>query len=158
MPQNFSIYQLENMAEAVLEQTGFLNKNVDVVKLANILGFNVYQTNFSDDIAGKVVREENAIYINQLDKPERQRFSIAHEIAHILLHHKGETGNFIDYRNNGTYNQQEFEADNFAAALLMPKDRSIEIWQKYRDVDDFAFAMKVSRAAASIRLINLKLI
>lgn len=158
MPQNYSIYQLENMAEAVLKQTGFLNENVDVVKLANILGFNVYQAYFSDDVSGKVVKEEKAIYINRLDKPERQRFSIAHEIAHILLHHKGEIGNFIDYRNKGIYNQQEFEADNFAAALLMPKNRSIEVWQKYKDVDDFAFAMKVSRAAASIRLINLGLI
>ncbi|MDD3506613.1 MAG: ImmA/IrrE family metallo-endopeptidase, partial [Sulfurimonas sp.] len=58
----------------------------------------------------------------------------------------------------GDYNQKEFEADNFAASLLMPKEISIKVWKKTRDIDDFADAMQVSKVAASIRLRNLGLI
>lgn len=156
----YTIYQLEQMAETVLTESGFTGINVDVVKLANMLGYAVFQANLSDNIAGQVIKNKqiSAIYINANDAPSRQRFSIAHEIAHILLHHNPQEETFTDYRNNGTYSQQEFEADNFAAALLMPKDRSLDIWNICKDVDDFANAMRVSKAAASIRLTNLGLI
>lgn len=160
MSTSYTIYQLEQMAEAVLVQSGFADANVDIVKLANMLGYTVFQANLSNNIAGQVVKNEQggAIYINVNDTPGRQRFSIAHEIAHVLLHHNSQEQTFIDYRNNGTYSQQEFEADNFAAALLMPKDRSLQVWNNYKDVDEFANAMGVSKAAASIRLTNLGLI
>lgn len=155
----FTVDQLERMADVLLEQTGFSSENVDVVKLANALDFKVFKANFIDDVAGQVIKNENekAIYINANDKPGRQRFTIAHEIAHILLHHQKDSV-FTDYRNKGAYSQQEFEADNFAAALLMPKERSHQIWNICNDVDDFASIMGVSRAAASIRLMNLGLI
>ena len=100
--------------------------------------------------------EQRATYtVRQLEKIA----AIAHEIGHILLHHNGgQDIDFTDYRNNDRYDKKEFEADNFAAALLMPKARSLEVWGLTGDVDDFARAMKVSRKAAAIRLINLGLI
>ena len=161
MAKRYSIAQLEAMAQIALCEASFNNKNVDVVELANLLGYSVFQADFENDIAGKVEKNSNEaiIYINRNDKPERQRFTIAHEIGHILLHHNNNQDiDFIDYRNKGEYSQKEFEADNFPAALLMPKDRSIELWNNLNDVDDFARAISVSRAAASIRLMNLGLI
>ena len=74
------------------------------------------------------------------------------------MHHVKQNEYFIDYRDKEIYDTKEFEADNFAANLLMPREKSIEIWQRTYDVDDFAKTMKVSRAAASIRLMNLGLI
>lgn len=158
---SYTISQLEKIADIVLTSTGFNDKNVDVVHVANLLGYSVFQADLGASIAGMVEKnaQEAKIYINKNELPERQRFTIAHEIGHILLHHKGgQDIEFTDYRNNDRYDQKEFEADNFAAALLMPRDRSLEVWNNTQDVDNFARFMKVSRKAAAIRLINLGLI
>nr|DAO82996.1 MAG TPA: IrrE protein [Caudoviricetes sp.] len=158
----YSIQQLEAMADLTLanfQQTQ--NSLIDVVFIANELGYSVLEASFKDDVSGMVISngdDEKKIYINKDDQVGRQRFTIAHEIGHILLHQKDNKGAFVDYRNKTTYDHREFEADNFAAALLMPKDRSIELWNKLNDVDDFAGIMGVSKAAASIRLMNLGLI
>ncbi|MDA3925143.1 MAG: ImmA/IrrE family metallo-endopeptidase, partial [Kiritimatiellae bacterium] len=54
---------------------------------------------------------------------ERKIFSIAHELGHLILHrHTYGT----DYSNE--YEQQEHEADIFAAAFLMPMNQFIEEW------------------------------
>ncbi|WP_103649807.1 ImmA/IrrE family metallo-endopeptidase [Campylobacter concisus] len=153
--------QLESVANVTLEH--FNQQNLEftnVISIANQLGYTVVSTDFENDISGMVVnsKDEKTIYINNNDSPERQRFTIAHEIGHILLHHIKNDEYFVDYRNKERYDSKEFEADNFAANLLMPKDKSIDVWQRTHDVDDFAKIMKVSRAAASIRLMNLGLI
>ena len=58
---------------------------------------------------------------------ERQIFSIAHELGHLILHrHTYGT----DYSNE--YEQQEHEADIFAAAFLMPMNQFIEEWNENR--------------------------
>ena len=157
----YTVRQLEKIADIVLSSTGFNDKNVDIVKVANLLGYSVFQADLGGSVAGMVEKNssEAKIFINENELPERQRFTIAHEIGHILLHHNGgQDIDFTDYRNNDRYDKKEFEADNFAAALLMPKARSLEVWGLTGDVDDFARAMKVSRKAAAIRLINLGLI
>lgn len=157
----YTYKQLESAANVTLEH--FNQQNLEftnIIFIANQLGYTVISTNFENDISGMVVnsKSERAIYINNNDTPERQRFTIAHEIGHILLHHVEQNEYFVDYRNKEIYDTKEFEADNFAANLLMPREKSIEIWQRTYDVDDFAKTMKVSRAAASIRLMNLGLI
>jgi Zn-dependent peptidase ImmA (M78 family)/transcriptional regulator with XRE-family HTH domain len=48
---------------------------------------------------------------------ERQRFSLAHELGHLVMH-----------RNLEPYEDMEIEADQFASAFLMPADRiSLEL-------------------------------
>lgn len=154
-------HQLENTANKLLEMFGQQNTDfVDVVSIAQNLGYNIISTSFDKDISGMVVcnDKEKSIYINKDDYSRRKRFTIAHEIGHILLHHIDNDEYFVDYRNKSTYDAKEFEADNFAAALLMPREISIANWQKTQDIDDFANLMQVSKAAAAIRLMNLGLI
>lgn len=135
---------------------------VDVEAIANKLGFEVYETTFDDsNISGKVINHnsQKEIYITS-DSFERQRFTIAHEIGHIILHH-GPNDEIceIDYRHSESkYTRKEYQANAFASALLMPKDKVKSIWKKLNDVDDLADYFKVSKKAASIRLINLELI
>jgi len=136
---------------------------VDVIAIANELNFSVYSSRFEDDISGMVIssNKEKHIYVNEEDIPPRQRFTIAHEIGHIVLHHKIGEGEFrdVDYRGkNNQYDAREWEANAFASALLMPKAKAIKIWDKVQDVDDFANIFKVSKLAGSIRLQNLGLI
>jgi Zn-dependent peptidase ImmA (M78 family) len=66
----------------------------------------------------------------------RERFTIAHELGHLFLHMgflidkelwKSQDEEFQDsayyrYRMSGKYSQEESEANEFAAAFLMPRD------------------------------------
>lgn len=159
---SYTVEQIEEITSTILTSLNENNKNiVDVIEIANRIGFDVYQANFDGDISGMVKnsQSERSIYINSDDIPTRQRFTIAHEIGHIILHHDNleEDFNVVDYRSK-SFSPRESEADAFAAALLMPADKTRQVWKKLDDVDDFAKEFKVSRMAASIRLSNLGLI
>lgn len=70
-------------------------------------------------------REWGILY-NAEARPERQRFTIAHEIGHFVLHRTAQTRFNCDsesvYTGIDTLTHYEREADDFAANLLMPGD------------------------------------
>lgn len=92
---------------------------------------------FGDDISGILVIKDDigSIGYNKSHPKSRQRFTIAHELGHYLLH-KDDKELFVDkdfiikFRSNVEYTQlelkQEREANIFAAALLMPKKFIVE--------------------------------
>lgn len=158
----YTISQIEAIANETRKKFGSNSKEkLNVVNIAKGLGFIVYDACFKDrQIAGKVVdnKTTRAIYVNKDDIPARKRFTVAHEIGHIILHHPLNEKPFekIDYRGaNSTFDRKEWEANRFAAALLMPKDESKIIWEQTYDIDDFADRMGVSKVAAAIRLETL---
>ena len=56
------------------------------------------------------------IWLRDEDPPERQRFTLAHELGHILLHHVA-----VPFRDDTfTGSPKENEANRFAFELLMP--------------------------------------
>lgn len=63
------------------------------------------------------------IYVNILDPEFRQRFTIAHEIGHILLGHEGISHRDTSYTvYKGIIDRMnEVSANGFAAELLMPE-------------------------------------
>jgi len=82
---------------------------------------------------GKIIRgkSKTLIKINaNIPYPEKKRFTIAHELGHLLMHKKLE----IHHENSNTLNwfqnteqqairgKQEWEANDFASELLMPED------------------------------------
>lgn len=153
---------IESLADELRINSGFENSYIDIEKIANDLGFQVFGTTFDDStISGKVIHNDTTKEIYVADESyERQRFTIAHEIGHIILHHKvGETINEVDYRTcDKEFSRKEFQANAFASALLMPKENAVKIWNSLGDIDDFAEYFEVSKKAASIRLLNLGLI
>lgn len=66
--------------------------------------------------------------LSEIDKADklkkRQRFTIAHELAHCCLHMADQDGSHIEYRDEqADYNDiKEREANIFAGELLMPTD------------------------------------
>lgn len=163
--QNYDFEQIESITSTIHETMNAGNSTfVNVVGIARQLDFHVFESNFTqNDIDGLVINSasEKSIYVNQDNSPVRQRFTISHELGHIVLHHNEKSGDYqiVDYRgNNNTYDPKEHEANIFAASLLMPKNKAIEIWNSLHDVDDFAKAFQVSKVAAAIRLQNLGLI
>lgn len=101
---------------------------VNVAAIARDLGLSVYDDiGMANDIAGKIVRERGSpsgfsIYLNSTDVPRRRRFTLAHEIAHYILHRDLIGDGLIDdgmYRSKlgGVYERQ---ANRMAADILMP--------------------------------------
>lgn len=69
---------------------------------------------------------EWGIFYNDKARPERQRFTLAHELGHFVLHRNSHASFNCDkesiYTGADTLKQIEREADDFASNLLMPGD------------------------------------
>ena len=69
---------------------------------------------------------EWGIFYNDKARPERQRFTLAHELGHFVLHRQIQAKFNCDkesiYTGADTLKQIEREADEFASNLLMPGD------------------------------------
>ena len=136
---------------------------VDVKALARELGLKVYEVaNWPDDLCGKIIKDSSkggqsgyAIYINQIHSEGRKRFTLAHEIAHFLLHKK-EIGNGI--ADDALYRSRlgssfEVVANKMAANILMPeKILKNKINDGYNTAEQLAGIFNVSTSAMSIRL------
>jgi len=99
----------------------------------------------SDGFFGMSVAEDGsgpAIVVNSWDRisVERQIFTAAHELGHLLLHrdefNPDEVAEDVD---------AEREADRFAAYLLMPEPRFTKEWQEVRGLSLFDAVMKIKR-------------
>lgn len=117
-------------------------------------------------MSGQICREngEYIIRINRNESRERQRFTLAHEIAHFLLHRQlidsspdGITDNVL-YRS-GAAQHVEYEANRLAADLVMPPDAVSEKLNKEFSnmvtdgtIEALAESFGVSKAAMEVRL------
>ena len=95
----------------------------------------------------------------------RQRFSIAHELGHLFLHmgylvDEKKWASITDYRDSVYYRfgytEEEYEANEFAAALLMPSAEFDAVARRYAlgtsyDVTAIARHFGVSAPAARVR-------
>lgn len=98
---------------------------VRLTDLARALGVPVKAATLAPGISGEIRPDGNdgfVIRINRHDPKRRQRFSVAHEISHFLLH-KDKIGDGIAdnvlYRSNLS-DRIEAEANRLAADILMP--------------------------------------
>ncbi len=165
--------ELEKKAGDLLQEAGMAQAPVPVDEVARYLGIQVDEADLGEECSGMLVREEDyaVIGVNVNHHEHRKRFTIAHEIAHFMLH-GGEAyidrPLHIDLRaadsGSGTQ-QEETEANQFAAALLMPADqvRAAVAEQPFDPAQDdelpnLARRFKVSPQAMTTRLIHLGLI
>ncbi|MBW6416439.1 ImmA/IrrE family metallo-endopeptidase [Celeribacter sp. PS-C1] len=137
--------------EAIIRSMGIaLNKKADL----------------DDQISGQLKRlpaNKFEISANKSDHYFRQRFTMAHELGHYLLHAHliGEgVDDSVAYRSEPFgefYNEmisatEETEANQFAARLLMPKSKIIECVGVGDSISELAKKFQVSKQAMNIRL------
>jgi len=137
---------------------------VDVTDIAKCLNINIVYDSLPDNISGVFIIKDKklALGVNEGHSQTRQRFTIAHEIGHYLLHSnetlhydKNTTDSEIFFRSDVS-SLNEIEANHFAAELLMPRD-AIEkgINEGITSTTVLADLFHVSEDAMKYRLINL---
>lgn len=138
---------------------------VKVGALAHELGLKVTRTPLPPKISGLIKPSDEAlagfeIRVNKYEVPERQRFTVAHEIAHYLLHRDVIGSGIVDnimYRSNLT-SRKEAEANRLAADIVMPAkcvSRELKRLGGVRTddvVSELAAIFRVSVSAMKIRL------
>jgi Zn-dependent peptidase ImmA (M78 family) len=156
------------MVLALLAQHEQIRPPVRVERIARDLGVEIRSGDL-DDVSGVLVRQGNSAIIgtNSTQSAQRQRFTIAHELGHFLLH-EGITNhvdrsfrvNFRSAESSQATNVEEIEANYFAASMLMPKHMldalsADEALDNDTMLTDLARQFHVSRLAMSLRLSNL---
>jgi len=164
--------EIEERATQILRDHHLLTIPVDPLAIAKALNVPVMSAVFSEpDKSGAIVKRgpEFSIFVNANEAPARKRFTIAHEIGHKLLH-MDSSGDveFIDtednFRTTGLPDdnwtlerRREWEANAFAAALLMNEKLVRDEWQSSKDPANLAWKFQVSPPAMLYRLTQLGL-
>jgi hypothetical protein len=138
------------------------NIPVDVSAIARDLGIAVWESrDLPSNVSGKLFRDAKhggksgySILVNGKDAYVRKRFTVAHEIAHYVLHRNEVGEGIVDdthYRSilSGV---KEDQANRLAASILMPMTHVRRLLEQNVPPVDMAKMFQVSRQAMSIRL------
>lgn len=141
---------LDNLAEKILMEIDYSDGSVNldkIVLLDTLSHITIVKdvTNHDHRLLGKIdfIQQEIYLYKQSDDNLHRDRFTLAHEISHILLDHgrylikdtfSDEDMNGESRNRNGFISKLEFQANYLASCILMPKktfvDRFLEIYKK----------------------------
>ena len=125
---------IHDLVERTLANNGIRSAPVPVDQIAKKIGADIHYEPADDDLSGFLFRDRGQrriiIGVNSNHHPNRQRFTVAHEIGHFLLHEyegfhfDGKDQGFQvkrrdDKSSKGT-DTEEIEANLFASELLMP--------------------------------------
>ncbi|MEJ0000941.1 MAG: ImmA/IrrE family metallo-endopeptidase [Verrucomicrobiota bacterium] len=165
---------IQELADSLLSELRIVRPPVDVEKIARARNAIIHRGAVEKKVSGYLFREARGrtavIGVNNSQHEHRQRFTIAHELGHFLLH-SGEDLHldqvFVvknrDERSAEGEDLEEVEANLFAAELLMPEQflrRDVEEMKEFDffeeiEVKQLADLYKVSQQAMVIRLTHL---
>lgn len=164
------------LAKDLLEQAKVSSPPVPIAEIARLHGLTLRLSESPDSsISGFLFLggEKPVIGVNASHHENRQRFTIAHELAHFLLHGFSPQELYVDHsfqvllrddRSSEGTDEKEREANLFASEILMPVDFLREDLQDSKQMDiehddvflrELASRYQVSRQAMVYRLTNL---
>jgi Zn-dependent peptidase ImmA (M78 family) len=162
------------MVKKLLSEHQIGEAPVDVLSLAKKLGLEIKKEPTEANLSGFLFRNEEQktaiIGVNSNQHPNRQRFTIAHELAHYLLHStgsvhvdRGYSVKLRDEKSSEGTDEEEKEANFFAAELLMPENiltndivhsTNLDLFDE-NTLNQLANRYKVSTQALAFRLAYL---
>ena len=122
----------QELAKAVLERFAIKAEPVPVDRIAKLMGAQLRYSPLDDELSGMIyIKDQTPIIgVNSMHHPNRQRFTIAHEIGHLEMHrallsdavHVDKQFQVLmrDGTSSQGVNDIEVEANRFAAELLVP--------------------------------------
>lgn len=118
--------------KTLLEEYGIAGAPIPVERIAESLGAEIRRSVLDDSLSGMIYLrgQKPIIGVNSMHHQNRQRFTIAHETAHLILH-KDQIVDHVhvdrrfpvlmrDAKSATGIERIEIEANRFAAELLMP--------------------------------------
>jgi Zn-dependent peptidase ImmA (M78 family) len=170
--------EIEAKARQTLLDHGLYSVPVNPIIVAHKLGVRPSHAVFSEPkYSGLTARRRDGqavILIKDSDSLVRKRFTVAHELGHLILHLGSGPNEIIDtegdfFRTSDapapTWNperRREYEANAFAAELLMPRELIISSWNALsgpgRTIARMAGMFQVSEEAMGYRLEDLELV
>lgn len=166
---------IKETTNRLLQDAGITEPPVDIEALVSQQGALLTSAPSENDVSGFLLRTSGSapvIGVNASHHLVRQRFTIAHELGHLLLHATTELHidqvvlKMRDKRAGKDVDEDEMEANRFAAEILVPEKflrTDLESLGPVNADDDDAIShlanrYKVSRQAMTIRLTSLGLI
>ena len=159
--------QIEEITTNLLNRYNYIDDMVDIANIVRQQNYNVFIDDLDNNISGYVDHENREVVLNKNETPERRRFTLAHELGHIILN----SNNRIQHRDNILNNQldiyanddKEVEANYFAGCILMPRNVFIREFNSIKgDIDykiqKLAYYFGVSKLAVNVRANVLNLI
>ena len=125
--------RIEKQAMELLRKADAVTVPVPLERVTQYLQLETEAAALGDDVSGLLVitGARGLIGYNSEQSRVRQRFTVAHEVGHYVLHSDKE-GLFIDKQYTAVFKRdqnsstgedlREIQANQFAAALLMPED------------------------------------
>lgn len=157
--------QAKIAAKKILEEIGY-DLPVNVYAVVQKYEVEVRNLLLEDEVSGMlVIKDDHAIIgVNQSHHSNRQRFSIAHELGHYLLHRHSanvfvDPVFFRDGKSSEGVDETEVAANIFAAELLMPEAVVTQQFQEdpFDPFDDLALRRMAARFEVSPQALNIRL-
>jgi len=143
------------------ESQGLNPVPLNVAAVAEKFGIRIEYISLENDVSGILYKDEEddswVMQVNEDHHPNRRRYTIAHELGHFCLH-RHLRRRFEDkiFFRGGETNKPEWQANDFASAILMPEDKFREMVRSgVSKVEALAKEFKVSTLALRIRAKNL---
>ena len=157
--------QLENPLKEILERY-LADCPVKLGQLAKELDVSILVSSMTTGVSGQIKREDDryTIRVNRHEARERQRFTIAHELAHFLLHRHIIDGSPDGIKDNVLYRsgepeRVELEANRLAVDIIMPMHLVMKVLSDEFNgvvteaaIESLAERFQVLKAAMEIRL------
>lgn len=164
-----------NEAAELLKRLKITTAPTPVEKIAKELGAQIRFAPFDEEISGMIHVKDGTIVIgvNALHHPNRQRFTIAHELGHLVLHREIITSHvhidkgfpaalMRDTRSAAGTDTVEVQANQFASELLVPialldkelAGRAAIDMEDEKALEDLAKKFKVSKQAIQYRILS----
>lgn len=165
-PSNLSRLSVEKLAESISKKINY-TPNIPIPTLVSRFGGRLSIKDFSESNEdGSILiksEEDFEIFIPAHTSPLRDRFTVAHEIGHYVLHFLWAKTKNPDlgavYATRYGSNRAEWEANWFASAFLMPSSDVREFCENENlSIADMSGHFSVSPSAAKLRLNRLGLL
>ena len=160
---DLKLLKAEHLASNTIEQFGICSpEHIRVRDIAFALGATVIEQKISR-AAASIVKVDNhaTIRISPTDSQERKRFSIAHELGHLVMNHVESIQRVCSDEDmmNWYQSSQETQANFFASELILPKklvERRCDIAEvNFEPIIQIAKDFRSSLTATAIKFVRL---
>lgn len=155
--------KLPNWEEALDVFMDHSEKAGVTVMRSGIVGSNTHRRLAVEEFRGLVISDTVApvVFLNGVDAPAAQIFTLAHELAHLWLGESGVTDAGVVPIERPTYSSVESLCNAIAAQMLVPEDDLLRQWkprQSFSDnAENLARVYKVSSIVVARRALDLGL-